>query len=204
MIKQYQMIEKNTAELLPYINNARTHSETQIKQIAASIKEFGFTNPVLIDDNNMIIAGHGRVEAAQLLNMKTIPAIVLKDLSETQKKAYIIADNKLALNAGWDEALLAAEIENLKNEDFDLDLLGFDDDELSELIKEYDEADYPELKEGDKDPFTTMTFIIHDDLLPQVKQALEIAITQTKSMDGNRNANALYQICNIYLKYKND
>ena len=122
------------SDLIPYINNARIHDEQQINQVAASIKEFGFTNPVLIDTQNGIIAGHGRVLAARKLNIEQIPCIVLKDLSEAQKKAYIIADNKLALNADWDEELLKNELERLTELDFDLDLLGFDQDELDNIF----------------------------------------------------------------------
>lgn len=121
-------------KLIPYARNARTHSEEQVAQIAASIREFGFTNPVLIDENDGIIAGHGRVMAARKLGMDTVPCIRLSHLTEAQRRAYIIADNKLALNAGWDEKLLALEIEELKAMDFDIDLLGFAEDELTELL----------------------------------------------------------------------
>ena len=130
------MTEKKIDDLIPYINNSRTHSEEQVAQIAASIKEFGFTNPILIDKGNSIIAGHGRIMAAKKLGMKKVPCIVLADLSETQIKAYVIADNKLALNAGWNDELLAVELEQLLDSDFDLDLLGFSDAELNELLKE--------------------------------------------------------------------
>lgn len=120
--------------LIPYINNSRTHSDEQVAQIAASIKEFGFTNPVLIDGDGGIIAGHGRVMAARKLNLNEVPCIVLSHLSEAQKKAYIIADNQLPLNAGWDLDMLRVEIENLQEMDFDLDLLGFDDDMMDSLL----------------------------------------------------------------------
>ena len=119
-----------TGDLIPYVNNSRTHDERQVGQIAASIKEFGFTNPILIDNENGIIAGHGRLQGAQKLGIEQVPCIRLGDLTEAQKKAYVIADNKLALNAGWDMDLLAVEIEGLKDLDFDVDLLGFDADEL--------------------------------------------------------------------------
>jgi len=119
--------------LIPYVNNTRTHSEEQINQVASSIKEFGFTNPVLIDQGGGIIAGHGRVMAAKKLNLDEVPTITLDNLTEAQKKAYIIADNKLALNAGWDEELLKVEIEALQDMDFDIDLLGFSTDELDDL-----------------------------------------------------------------------
>ena len=122
---------KTTAELIPFVNNSRTHSEQQIQQVAASIKEFGFTNPILIDDDGGVIAGHGRLLAAQLLRLTEVPTITLSGLSDAQRRAYIIADNKLALNAGWDEQLLGIEITDLKDVGFDIDLLGFTDDELS-------------------------------------------------------------------------
>ena len=125
---------KKIKELIPYCNNSRTHSDEQVLQIASSIKEFGFTNPVLIDDQGGIIAGHGRIMAAQKLKMDEVPTITLSDLSEAQKKAYIIADNKLALNSGWDDELLKIELEQLKELDFDLSLTGFDDIELGELF----------------------------------------------------------------------
>lgn len=126
---------KKTADLIPYVNNSRTHSEAQVKQVAASIKEFGFTNPILIDDQNMIIAGHGRVMAAEKLGLDAVPCLVLEGLTEAQKKAYVIADNKLALNSGWDEDLLRVELEGLKDLEFDIDVIGFDADELALLLE---------------------------------------------------------------------
>jgi ParB-like chromosome segregation protein Spo0J len=125
-----QIIQRKTADLIPYVNNARTHSEQQVLQIAASIKEFGFTNPVLVDGENGIIAGHGRVLAAKKLGLDEVPTIELKHLTKTQKKAYILADNRLALNSGWDNDLLALELGELSDDGFDLDLLGFDVGEL--------------------------------------------------------------------------
>ena len=117
--------------LIPYARNSRTHSDEQVAQIAASIREFGWTNPVLVDGDNGIIAGHGRVLAARKMGMAEVPCIELAHLSEAQKKAYIIADNKLALNAGWDNELLALELGELHAADFDMALLGFDASELS-------------------------------------------------------------------------
>ena len=122
------------SELIPYAQNSRTHSDLQVNQICASIKEWGFTNPILIDESGQIIAGHGRVLAANKLGVDSVPCIVLNGLTNTQKKAYVIADNKLALNAGWDEDILALELETLKELDFDLDLIGFDDEELSRYL----------------------------------------------------------------------
>ena len=120
--------------LIPYARNSRTHSDAQVAQIAASIKEFGFTNPVLIDETGNIIAGHGRVMAARKLAISDVPSIRLTHLTEAQKKAYVIADNKLALNAGWDDEMLAVELTDLKDMGFDLDLTGFSTDEIEALL----------------------------------------------------------------------
>ena len=120
--------------LIPYARNSRTHSDAQVAQIAASIKEFGFTNPVLIDETGSIIAGHGRVMAARKLAFADVPSIRLTHLTDAQKKAYVIADNKLALNAGWDDEMLAVELTDLKDMGFDLDLTGFSTDEIEALL----------------------------------------------------------------------
>ena len=120
-----------TGELIPYARNARTHSEAQVAQIAASIREFGFTNPVLVTDDLTIIAGHGRLEAARKLGLDRVPCIRQSQLTPTQVKAYVIADNQLAMNAGWNLDTLKVEIETL--EDFDVSLLGFDDDFIANL-----------------------------------------------------------------------
>ena len=120
--------------LIPYARNSRTHSDAQVAQIAASIKEFGFTNPVLIDETGSIIAGHGRVMAARKLAITDVPSIRLTHLTDAQKKAYVIADNKLALNAGWDDEMLAVELTDLKDMGFDLDLTGFSTDEIEALL----------------------------------------------------------------------
>jgi DNA modification methylase len=122
--------------LLPYARNSRTHSDEQIEQIVASMREFGWTNPVLVGDDGVIIAGHARVLAARQLGMTEVPTIVLDHLSETQRRALVIGDNKLALNAGWDEDLLRSELQALNEEDFDLDLVGFTDAELEVLLDE--------------------------------------------------------------------
>ncbi|MBT7399229.1 MAG: ParB N-terminal domain-containing protein [Hellea sp.] len=147
---------KSTGELVPYVNNSRTHSEQQVQQVAASIKEFGFTNPILIDHDGGIIAGHGRLQAAQLLSLDEVPTITLKGLTEAQRKAYVIADNKLALNAGWNDELLKVEIEALTESDFNLDILGWDvlpdfvdEIDYSVLDGEFDE-ELAEMEEGVK------------------------------------------------------
>lgn len=132
-------IEQRKVELLiPYINNSRKHSDEQVAQIAASIKEFGWTNPILVDGDNGIIAGHGRLMAARKLGMDKIPVIELAHLSEPQRKALILADNKLALNASWDYELLKLEIEDLKEFNYDLELTGFDSSELNFNPVNYD------------------------------------------------------------------
>lgn len=130
-----------TESLIPYARNSRTHSPEQVAQIAASIREFGFTNPVLVDEQQTIIAGHGRVLAAQKLGLPEVPTITLAGLSDAQRRAYVIADNRLALNAGWDSEMLAAELETLKDDSFDLSLLGFSADELAELLGTEDDED---------------------------------------------------------------
>ena len=143
-----KIIEIKLNDLVPYTGNSRTHSDQQVNQIAASIKEFGFTNPVLVDTEGGIIAGHGRVMAAQKLGLDAVPTICLDHLSDAQRRAYVIADNKLALNAGWNEEALAAEIARLTEEDFDINLLGFDDSEIDLLLNETDEG----LNDGDEIP----------------------------------------------------
>ena len=130
--------------LIPYANNTRTHSEEQVAQVAASIREFGFTNPVLVDADNGIIAGHGRVLAARKLGLAEVPCIRLAHLDDRQKRAYIIADNKLALNAGWDDELLALELGALKDDGFDIGLTGFSEEELAALV-------VPEFEPGSED-----------------------------------------------------
>lgn len=123
-----------TAKLQPYARNARTHSEEQVAQIAASIAEFGFTNPILAGSDGIIVAGHGRLAAAQKLGLEIVPVVVLDHLTPTQRRALVIADNRIAENAGWDDAMLRIELEALMGEGFDLDITGFDADALAELI----------------------------------------------------------------------
>ncbi len=125
---------RETSSLIPYARNARTHSDDQVQQVAASIKEFGWTNPILVDGENGIIAGHGRLYAAQKLGHDEVPVIELANMTEAQKRAYVIADNKLAENAGWDDELLKLELHALEEMDFSLDKLGFDPQELSGLM----------------------------------------------------------------------
>jgi ParB-like chromosome segregation protein Spo0J len=133
-MEDLQIAWRPLGELIPYARNPRTHSDTQVAQIAASIREFGWTNPVLVDGKNGIIAGHGRVLAARKLAMERVPVIELAHMSEAQKRAYVLADNQLALNAGWDEALLRLELADLLGLGFDLGLIGFCAGELERLL----------------------------------------------------------------------
>ena len=148
-----QIEQIDVGDLIPYINNSRTHSDEQVMQVASSMKEFGFTNPILIDGEGGIIAGHGRLMAAKKLGLNEVPCIRLGHLSEAQRKAYVIADNQLALNSGWDLDVLKLEMERLGELNFDVELLGFDDDFLSSLLEEEpsegltDEDAVPELPE---------------------------------------------------------
>jgi DNA modification methylase len=138
--------------LVPYERNARTHSPEQVAQIAASIVEFGFTNPILVASDAGIIAGHGRLEAAKSLGLTDVPVVVLDHLSDAQRRAYVLADNQLALNAGWDADLLRVELQELEAQEFDLSLLGFSEDELSELLPEVEQLDSEEQGDPDEAP----------------------------------------------------
>ena len=132
--KELKIEHVSVDELIPYAKNARTHSDTQVAQIAASMTEFGFVNPILLGEDNIIIAGHGRLMAAKLLGMKNVPTIRLNHLNEAQRRALVIADNKIAENAGWDESLLREELSALEDLDFNIDLLGFNAEELDNLF----------------------------------------------------------------------
>lgn len=145
-----QIQDRDVSELRPYANNARTHSRKQLKQIAASIERFGFTNPILISEAGEIIAGHGRVEAAKLLGHKQVPTIVLSHLSDAERRAYVLADNKLALNAGWDRDILAIELQGLIDLDFDVELTGFSLAETDFILDDAAQSD-PEGDDGPED-----------------------------------------------------
>ena len=123
-------------KLIPYVKNSRTHSDGQVAQIAASIKEFGWTNPILVDGESGVIAGHGRLLAARKLGQKEVPVIELAHMTESQKRAYVIADNQLAMNAGWDTTLLSLELADLKEVGFDLEILGFKPEDLKTFTEE--------------------------------------------------------------------
>jgi DNA modification methylase len=145
-------------DLVPYENNSRTHSQQQVDQIKRSMTEFGFTNPILVDEHNGIIAGHGRLQAAQELGIKLVPTITLKGLTEAQRKAYVIADNQLALNAGWDLDTLKSELLTLKDVDYDLTLMGFDNDFLNGILQDVEEGktDEDAVPEAPETPVTVL------------------------------------------------
>lgn len=155
MTYQLEVTYRKVEDLIPYARNARTHSDEQVARIAASIKEFGWTNPIIIDGENGIVAGHGRTLAARKLGLTEVPCIELKNLTETQKRAYILADNRLALDAGWDNEMLAIELGDLKDAGVDLELTGFSDEELDELLAtptESVDGDEDEAPEPQEDP----------------------------------------------------
>jgi len=197
------------ADLIPYARNSRTHSDEQVTQIAASIKEFGFLNPVIIDGENGIIAGHGRVLAAKKLGMVDLPAVEAGHLTDAQRRAYIIADNKLALNAGWDEEMLRVEFAELTEAGFDLDLTGFSLEEIGALGFDNDSAldEMPSLPDGEKEPYQQKTFILHDEQAAIVDDAVTLARTSPLADTGineNSNGNALALICEQWLEARNE
>jgi ParB-like chromosome segregation protein Spo0J len=153
---------KRTTDLIPYARNSRTHSELQIGQIASSIKEFGFTQPILLGGENGIIAGHGRYQAALKMSMSEVPTIDLAHLTDAQKRAYVIADNKIALNSGWDEQLLELEIQDLREAGFNIDLLAFDPSELKSASVDYSVLDDEEIDDQ------------LDDMAKGVRKAIQI------------------------------
>ena len=193
--------------LIPYARNSRTHGESQVAQIAASIKEFGFTNPILIDKDGGIIAGHGRLLAARKLGLKQVPCIRMEHLTPIQARALVIADNKLALNAGWDDEMLRVEFAELELEGFDLSITGFAPEEIEALKFDDDaEAEMPELKDGDKEPFQQKTFTLHDEQAEVVDNAITLARTNPLADTGlneNTNGNALAFICHQWLEARN-
>jgi len=168
---------KKTDDLIPYVNNSRTHSEEQVAQIAASIKEFGWTNPILLDGDFGVIAGHGRLLAARKLGEKEVPTIELSGLTDIQRKAYIIADNQLALKAGWNGEMLGIEIADLKDFGFDISLMGFDENELELLINNFDADEIDEIEEVNE----SVNFIVKCENISEKEQIKErLGITSEK------------------------
>lgn len=157
-----KIVYRPLKDLIPYARNSRTHSSSQIAQIASSIREFGWTQPILLDGTNGIIAGHGRFEAACMLDIQDVPTIDLTHLTDSQKRAYVIADNKIALNSGWDEQMLALEIGDLKDAGFDIELLAFDPSELNNGDVDYSVLDDEEIDDQ------------LDDMAKGVRKAIQI------------------------------
>ena len=192
------------SSLRPFPRNARLHSAEQVAQIVASITEWGWTMPVLIDETGEIIAGHARVLAATELQLAEVPVLVARDWSEAQKRAYVLADNKLSLNASWDDTLLRLELDDLRAGGFELGLTGFAPDELAHVLGIADEAGFPALRDGDRQPFQTMTFTLHDSQAELVKRAMSMA-KHGGDFDGtpseNSNGNALERICREYIEH---
>jgi ParB-like chromosome segregation protein Spo0J len=196
-------IEQKSIDLLiPYAKNARIHNEAQIAQIAGSIKEFGFNNPVLIDKDNGIIAGHGRVLAARKLGFKEVPTIQLDHLSENQRKAFILADNRIAMNSHWDEEILSLELSDLKDA-LDLTDLGFEVAELDKLMNGILPLDeMPDLRIGDREPIQQMTFKLHDDQVDTIDQAIEYVKKNfdiKNELNENSNGNALAMMAELFM-----
>jgi len=195
------------SKLIPYARNSRTHTPDQIRQIAASMREWGWTIPILADEAGGLIAGHARIQAAELNGYPEAPVMVARGWSEAKKRAYIIADNKLALNAGWDEEILGVELLELKDQGFDMPVIGFDQSELDGLMREVAEAGYPALPEGDRAPYQQITFTLHDEQVKTVQAAVAAAKAQGEfgeSLNDNANGNALTRICEAYLEWANE
>jgi hypothetical protein len=205
-IKEAKMVEMpkkmqlwSVEKLKPYERNSRSHSDEQIERIAQSMKVFGFTNPILIDGASGIIAGHGRLAAAKKLGLEKVPVIQLDHFSEEQKRAYIIADNRLAELSTWNTEILNSELADLQDLGFDLALTGFEKIQFDD-VKPLD--DMPDLASGDRAPIQQMTFTVHDSQAETIKEALEIA----KSMGAfigteneNSNGNALARVAELFL-----
>ena len=190
----------STASLIPYARNAKKHDASQVAKLAGSIREFGFNNPVLIDNDNGIIAGHGRIMAAQSLGLETVPCIRLGHLTDTQRRAYILADNRLAeIGGGWDEEMLKLELADLAASDLDVAELGFLDSDAG--VFDVSETNLPELESGDRQPFQQKTFTLHDEQAEEI----DAAISKAKEMghaqsavNENSNGNALAFICQSF------
>ena len=199
------IVNRPVDKLNPYKNNARMHSQEQVGQIVKSIKEFGFTSPIIIDDDNMILCGHGRYAAALEMGLETVPCTVLSHLTEEQKRAYIIADNRIAENAQWNKELLALELTELDFADFDLTVVGIPEKELAKLLPNESAIldDMPDMPDGEKSEYSQMTFTLHNTQAELVKAALKAAKKAGKfdeNLNKNSNGNALTLICERFLE----
>lgn len=197
-IKQVKKVD--VAKLIPYINNAKIHSDLQITKLASSIREFGFVNPVLIDKDFNVIAGHGRLMAAQMLDMKQVPCLFIEGLSEAQRKAYILADNRLGEFAEWDMNLVGLELGELSEMNFDVDLTGFE-------LPNVDMDDFGtsfDLDNGGKPEICQMTFTLHEEQKKAIQQAIDSVGDCVEETFGNtnRNGNALYEVIRQWAEQK--
>jgi hypothetical protein len=187
-------------KLIPYVNNAKQHSEEQVTKIASSIREFGFVNPVLIDKDYNIIAGHGRVMAAKKLGWDEVPCLFVEGLTEAQRKAYILADNRLGELAEWDMNLVGLELGELSEMDFDIDLTGFElpNVDMDDFGTSFDLAD------GGKPEICQMTFTLHEEQKKAIQQAIDSVGDCVEETFGNtnRNGNALYEVIRQWAELK--
>lgn len=188
-------------QIKPYPRNARLHSEEQVAQIAASMKRFGVTSPVLVDEEGVLIYGHGRRAAAELLGLEALPVSIARGWSEDEKRGYRITDNQLALNAEWDTPVLKVDLRELQLSGFDVPLLGFDKDELASLGHGVEETPFPFLSSAGRPSFQQMTFTLHETQVKIVKEALDKSKRKGEftGPSENSNGNALARICDTYL-----
>jgi len=186
----------------PYKNNPRKISETAIDKVANSIKEFGFRQPIVVDKDKVIVVGHTRFNASKKLGLKEVPITVADNLNQEQINAYRIADNRTNEDAEWDYKLLQEEFSNLVDEKFNLELTGFNEDELKKYLamEEDFEVDLPEINNEDKQPFQQITFTLHNEQYEIVQQALDYIKKQNidDSINDNRNGNAITEICKLF------
>jgi ParB-like chromosome segregation protein Spo0J len=190
--------------LIPYARNPRKNDEA-VTRVASAIQEFGFRVPIVAKSDGSLVDGHLRLKAAQKLGMTEVPVVLADDLTETQIKAFRISVNRMAELAEWDQELLALELEDLRLDGFDLDLVGFDAAELEAMLTTTEELEtMPALPDGDREPFQQMTFTLHDEQAEQVKAAMDAAKALGPFIDSpneNSNGNALARICETYLSH---
>ena len=208
-----QIVMRATASLIGYARNSRTHDERQIDVLAKSITEYGFTNPILIDGDRGVIAGHGRIMAAEKLGLVEVPCIELRHLTNEQKRAYLILDNQSSLMSGWNEALLAQELADLSGVGFEATDLGFDAAEVDRLMEimgtEFAKPldAWPTLPSGDRAPIQQVTLTLHDDQVATLKRAIEKARDMgpfVNTGNENGNGNAVARICEAFLAAEAD
>jgi ParB family chromosome partitioning protein len=208
-----QIVMRATASLIGYARNSRTHDERQIDVLCKSITEYGFTNPILIDGDRGVIAGHGRIMAAEKLGLVEVPCIELRHLTNEQKRAYLILDNQSSLMSGWNEALLAQELADLSGVGIEATDLGFDATEVDRLMEimgtEFAKPldAWPTLPSGDRAPIQQVTLTLHDEQVTTLKRAIEKARGMGPFVDTgneNSNGNAIARICEVFLGEEGD